>query len=1215
MKRAIVLGLTIGMLAVTLVAQSGKTPDPVFPVEAPGLIYIEGEDAVSTNFAPEANLDYASSGQRMLQLNQGPQAPGAPFFAEYAFYADQTADYELWLGGTPPGTQDALLPSYASPFKYILDGGTPLSVYRENVNVVETYTVTNYWSVLKGPIHLTKGPHVLRFEISEKRRFDSRYYFYLDALFLLKSGTGSLPAETLPALFPKDRTNRSIDHYYNSITQYEAKIQNAPKDINGYLELARVYSLVADYTDALKILSRAQTNAGDDPRITLLQAKNQIWSGEFAEGLRLYRIYLKTNPDNESVWAESAKVIAWLGQYNDSLALYREGLKNFPDDLNLLVNQGLTMLWANRVKEGEAILGEAWNRAKSDPAIIKTLGTIYWVNGYPDKTIDTYRKGTAAWPDNLELLLLLEEAILKQGQPDAAKEVKARILKTFALSDRLNSYLDTFELKNTLKQTVLDGYAKRLEANPDDLTLREELARAYFWNGRKNEAILETRNILVNRLYRQFQDLDHDLLDSYRLLDGAAINRAFLSSAIPEARQHQSSLQSAFDTWKKAFALELGLSNPKADATKLPIAKESAAVAENALAIELLKAQQQLDLFGQVTDSVDALQTAADIELAAGETDKNALAKRKPWTWDRNFLLLELNQASARKVPLADYLLVRLGLLEGRPVAASLAKLPQDGNSPREFRVLANQATLWQGKPIESAALSGGDYFAYGGNLTKLAALRPRQDVAETHFNDDTPLKVQDVLKELAALPARAQARLINLAKLDDGLRQHALWRMQVQYYQYEADSFGLRYQLGDYYLNLNQYQDARIQLEHALLVEPWNINARFALGRASQMSGDWSGAMKLYQEVFKSDPRFENTASLYNQLAKIHADRINSSIASFWDSNRTTTSSRLEYEAGGSSIIGFKAGYTLDMLRLIKPVVLVSQPIPKSNLPVTINLNTFDFTLPLTFSDIGLTAFIKAGGVFKDKFFSIDDYALSHVIVPTDLSDNIVVAPLVSAGLGWAIGPLSLNGSYTFDQLTDTLFPEREISYEHLGELTANLYFALPSPSFLRSIGSRSYGKLVSVYQPFGQEENTMYSLVEDLTFNLQISEAPWTVLAVLGTISWEDSTIGAKETNYYSPGQVFVGKGGLRISSWIGLGDDWVLGLSGRVGGGVNDTRNVILSLGEAAARIELTKGNLTMFVDCNGSFTKDLSKPEYWSLNALIGVNIAVPNYLVP
>ena len=365
-SEALCLAFTLVSLPLGLVAQGSPAvgrAEPVFPAETAGLVYIEGEDAVSTNFAREATMDYSSSGLRTLQLNREPQATGTPFFAEYSFIVEKDGSYELWFGGTPPGPQSELYPSYASPFSVRIDGGPPRLVYREEVDVSEPYSTVNYWFTAKDPFPLLKGGHTLRVEVAERRRYDSRYYLSLDSLFFVDSSSavysGKVDRALLPSHFPRDLINHPLNLPYLSVAQYESIIEAKPLVKESYLQLAQVYGLLGDYGNALKIISRGRLVAGDDPRFALLGAKNRIWSGEVDEGLRLYREYLASPGSDSAVWAEAAKVSAWLGKYPDSLALYRDALAKFPDDLNLKVNYGLTLLWAGKIVEGENEIGRA----------------------------------------------------------------------------------------------------------------------------------------------------------------------------------------------------------------------------------------------------------------------------------------------------------------------------------------------------------------------------------------------------------------------------------------------------------------------------------------------------------------------------------------------------------------------------------------------------------------------------------------------------------------------------------------------------------------------------------------------------------------------------------------------------------------------------------------------------------------------------------------
>ena len=307
-----------------LIAPEQKV-EPVFPEENEALIFIEGEDAVSTNFTNEPILNYSCSKFRTLQLNRrtGLQG-GRSFYATFVLYIEDPGEYELWYGGTPPGPAEELLPSYASPFSLRLDGGEALSVDRENVAVVEQYAPSYYWNYV-GDIRLDTGQHTVDFLVSHTRGYDGKLFFYLDCFFLVKKQAAeNQDRGPLPAVFPKDMSDRSIDTPFQPFEEYQIVIRDNPDDIAGYLEIAQIYSLVGDYLNALKYLRRAGLLDPENNEVQLLTAKNLIWKGDVSEGLKTYRSLLLLDPSRLDLWLEAAKVAAWSSDQSRPKAHHRQ---------------------------------------------------------------------------------------------------------------------------------------------------------------------------------------------------------------------------------------------------------------------------------------------------------------------------------------------------------------------------------------------------------------------------------------------------------------------------------------------------------------------------------------------------------------------------------------------------------------------------------------------------------------------------------------------------------------------------------------------------------------------------------------------------------------------------------------------------------------------------------------------------------------------------
>jgi hypothetical protein len=408
-------------------AAEGLTPH--YPETNPDFIFIEGEDAVSTNFSKQPILNYGCSGKRTLQLSRmkGLQGESA-FYADYVFYVEQPGVFEFWYGGTPAGPQDDLFPSYVSPFDIYIDGSEePFSVFRETIAVVDNYTPSYYWNLVKD-MELGRGKHRIRFEVREQRRHDGRYYFYLDCFFFVRKGGGYTGAP-IPDVFPKNMDNRSIDHPFKAIDDYLIIIRDNPDDVTPLIEISLVFSLMSDYLGAIKYLKRATIIEPDNLSVLHLLAKNYIWRGDTGTGLELYGELLDKDPLRLDIWLEAGKIAGWAGRSAESIEFFKEGLDRFPNNLDLLINLGLTYLWAGAVNDADRIFRQAHKAVEGDSEKVKELAKVFIINQYPERAIEVYNEAIRVWPGDIALYTLLQETCFNMGKKDSANKVRERIKK------------------------------------------------------------------------------------------------------------------------------------------------------------------------------------------------------------------------------------------------------------------------------------------------------------------------------------------------------------------------------------------------------------------------------------------------------------------------------------------------------------------------------------------------------------------------------------------------------------------------------------------------------------------------------------------------------------------------------------------------------------------------------------------------------------------
>ena len=137
-------------------------------------VWVEGEKPVSSSFDGAARSSQCSGGA-YLWLNNPDDAPdGKPYQASWKFDVKAPGDYELWLGGTPPGED------WSSPVAWSLDG-TPLMTEGHGA-AGPIYRPQFHWSLL-GTLKLSAGSHTISATVTGRRiEPDNSYFLGVDAL-------------------------------------------------------------------------------------------------------------------------------------------------------------------------------------------------------------------------------------------------------------------------------------------------------------------------------------------------------------------------------------------------------------------------------------------------------------------------------------------------------------------------------------------------------------------------------------------------------------------------------------------------------------------------------------------------------------------------------------------------------------------------------------------------------------------------------------------------------------------------------------------------------------------------------------------------------------------------------------------------------------------------------------------------------------------------
>ncbi|MBN2049913.1 MAG: hypothetical protein JW760_05660 [Spirochaetales bacterium] len=1186
---------------------------PVFPPETEGLIFIEGEDAVSTNFTKDPVYNYGCSNLKTLQLSRSTGLQGGvPFYAQYVFYVENPGVYTFGYGGTPPGPAEDLYPSYVSPFSYTLDDGPERTVYREDVAVIDSYTPMYYWVHL-GEVELSAGIHTITFRVSEKRGYDSLYFFYLDHFFFMES---SRQDEILKnpgrELFPTDYNDRSMDTPFLSVADYTKIIEGDPDNGLSYIQLSLVYSLLGDYLSALKTLQKASALNPEDPYPLLLTAKNRIWKGDIAEGIEVYRQVLRLDPDNRAYWDEAAKVAAWTDLSQEALDLYKKGLEEFPEDLSLTVNLALTYLWLSRNDEAEEYFRKARDTAEKDPLLFFELGRVFARSGYDARAAEVYEEAIQNFPEFLEPYLLLEAALNRLGRNEEAALIQDRITRTFQPSEELTANLELFREKNGMKAALLKDYREQVEQNPADLTLRSFLVQTYFWNGMRREAVEEMQNILAGYAYNVFVSLDTRSFDLYESLETLNIYIPWFDVAAGEAAQRKTALREGLSSYLAA----------EKEAAKEAESEESTGTA----ARDLFRGQEESfnSLLEETRFFLENWKTGlefyskdADIQqlIEKEQEDKKAfelLTKAVRWSWDRKFHLGELEQTFQREPVLAGYTLGRLYHFEGNyPLALSYLDNPEVLESTLGPVTFAHyQARAWSSPSTELPLWEEASYelTSYADYLTALHALPDRlseRRAVDYLYPEDPKAEAELFLTKLSALEAEVPARKKEVLDKQKILKRIALERMKRAFYQLEEQTYLLRYELGDYYLVIDSPEPAVEQFKRVLSIDPWNISATYKLGTVQQLSGNWSKAMDSYLRVYWNDAGYANAVRYYNQLAREHADGFSFSSTAFYDTSRLNYSSKAAYRRLVNSFLGWDLSYIYRNDRLYRPSGVEE--------PGAYSLHSLEMALPLSFFHQSLTVRPFAGlGIYNNLYAYDPEFPPGASRQPEVLFTEFRNDLFYGVEGIYKAAPMEVKGLWQYNRKPDTYLPGRQEVFNNSGEATVSVYLPFPEDPKVNAVSTRTYGKL-----EFLSDSNFIGTVVQEVVGSFHLADTPWINLDILAVGSYEDSKI-PDTIYYYSPQTVVVLKGGVRGSASVSL-EKGSLGVQAYLAAGgyraAGDEEGMSFQA-DGSVDLGYYRGNsaLTLSLYGGGTFTRGaFPLTDYWFFQGSLAFTTKMPELL--
>jgi len=1192
---------------------------PVLPQTGSSIIFIEGEDAVATNFNREPILNYSSSGYRTLQLNEATGLQGdSRYYADYVFYVEEDAVYEFWYGGTPPGNKDELLPSFSSPFHYKLDSFYEYDVYREDVDVVGGYAPAYYWNYVSD-LTLSKGEHRITFEIPERRSFDSKFFFYLDNFFLVKKVDGIRVLEgTIPNIFPENMDDMTMDSPFKSIEDYEILIRDNPEQSWNYIEISMIYSLIGDYLSSLKNLRKALLLEPDDPYIMLLIAKNLIWKGSFQDGLYEYSDLLKLVPERIDIFTEAGKVAAWTGQYEASKEFFLEGVELYPENLSLQANLGITYLWS-----GDSFLAEKQFELVSDLAgddlvLNKELAEIFEVNGYPDKSIEIYKKIVNLYPEDLETRFFLEDAYIQNNQRKEVDVLRRNTTELYETSPEFEKVVQTFYNKQIMKEKVIADYEEELSNDPDNLALRKTLAEIYFWNGDKKKAINEYLNILTNYTYRNLRETEKSVVQYYEIIDRNYALMHFLKEVPSYLSNSLKELNTDLTNYNKALSA-LSSQEKKNEAAKAKGAEidlaavselqDQLGISEDKLASGIAAKESFIEKYQFIIDEfagdTEYLLRLITDESAANETFAK-LTKESQWDWDRSGMLHELEVGYDNGLDLAAYVIGRIYQSEGDLLSASqyLDNLIEGKTILEDAPYAVYQNSLWLGnkeKLSDTYEAFSEEIVSYNDYLYDIVDyidyLKLEDDEILGFLTDDPAGSVKAVIEEFSKIKSDLREIYSDVEKNIVSIHRILEDKMFQGFYHLAEQTYLLRNELGDFYQNEKKYPEAINQYRQVLAIDPWNLSAKYKLGQVYQWNGNWQKAQDLYEEVYNEDPVFGNVTLFYNELAREHADRFDFSGTTSADPSKLIFESSASYKSNIYGIFSFGLDYNVSNNRIYRDY----DSDPAIDTSSVYLLHNLSLQLPV---DLSLFVLSPEAGVYLKSDLLND--SLEKDPDMKEFFGEYKLYPYAGVSMSLWTGPFGLYGAYQYSWEEDSFKPGTggsAVSYQK-GEVSAQLDFNFTQLPVLKETST-----LVSGFSRFLSDGNMIFGGSFELLNEVKLNKDPDINLNLAARVIYEDSLNGSQD-EYWAPEGSLTAGGGIEafanfnIANNVSIGD--TLGFSINYFSDAVDS-GVDFTLGNT---FEYGNGNFDGYMKLEGTMRDTM---DYWSISISIGSSSSLPELL--
>jgi Flp pilus assembly protein TadD len=200
--------------------------------------------------------------------------------------------------------------------------------------------------------------------------------------------------------------------------------------------LATTSQAAGEFDVALDTNLKLLQQTPESPEVLLRLGALYRQRGDLTNAIRYLEKAAKLDPKSPQAQALLGEALAEAGKPNEAIAAYRAALQLAPEDPVALNNLAFQLADSGKnLDEALTLTKKAMDRLPNNPALMDTLGWIYFRRGDDQSAIQTLRASLAKDPDNALVRMHLVRLRMNRGELAEAKSEIANALSR-KLSDR-----------------------------------------------------------------------------------------------------------------------------------------------------------------------------------------------------------------------------------------------------------------------------------------------------------------------------------------------------------------------------------------------------------------------------------------------------------------------------------------------------------------------------------------------------------------------------------------------------------------------------------------------------------------------------------------------------------------------------------------------------------------------------------------------------------